>query len=715
MARKPATKPKAAKSAKTSPQAVAADSPRDSFAAEVSSFLNEVMPALRVPRFISAEEWCPANIRIPLETESPGRFDLDLFPHVREVLRAANDLTIRRLLLRWAARNAKTLTSFAITIYRRLTTFLPMSMVGADKENTRDGREEFYNMLKASGLEDQLLPEHKRSEREIRIGGRRIRVRNAGSKAGLSGYPCCYGHGFEFAKWPRWKSSEATAANRYKKRFIGFPYNSQLTFEGTPALLDECELTREIEKPSVRRLHFNVPCPHCSTFQRLQFSPKYGTHPTAGIQWDKKPGGHNDAALAELTAWYRCVAGCRIESADRPKMLRAGKWLAEGQTIDKAGVITGEGVISDEWAFDELSQLYSPLIAGFGSIAKEFINVEQSKDPKGLQSFVNEVLARPYDPSPPKRTTHEIAARLKSETPLRVVPDWARFLVWASDVGSKSVWKDDEHGIVDVTLYWWMVMAFGAKARSHVLDFNMATGDDGLRKAIASFEFSRENKDGKYAKLAQKCRPVLGAIDCGYQVRARGTREENIAGSRSYHLYNFCDALTAADVTMPVLALHGITTATPDIYHWNYRVSGELPSEVSRRRKHQEGDLLGINTHATQSWIDSPIRGNVAVDEPGRLSIPLEVCNPQENPAFLDFLSQLGNEYFNGAGWASAGRHEWRDVWRYGRALAELVIDQRGATWDNPPDLLFPTLVDDSPDDDEDGENWIQPPKNWSL
>lgn len=693
--------------------ATAANSDTSTPIVERDRFFADVAPALRVPPFVSAEEWCANNIRIPLETESPGRFDLELFPHVRGVLRAANNLDVRRVLLRWAARNAKTLTSFAITIYRRVTTFLPMSMVGADKDNTRDGREAFYEMLIASGFEDDLLPEHKRSEREIRIGGRRIRVRSAGSKAGLSGYPSCYGHGFEFAKWPQWKSSEASAANRYKKRFIGFPFNSQVTFEGTPAKLGECELTREIEKPSVRRLYFQVPCPHCGTFQRLQFSPKYGTHPTAGLQWDKKPGGHEDAQLASVSAWYRCVGGCRIESAERPKMLRAGQWVAEGQSIDNHGVITGDGVISDEWAFDELSQLYSPLIAGWGSIAKEWVNVEQSKDPKTLQSFVNEVLARAYDPAPPKRSYHGLAARFRSETPLGKVPSWARFLVWASDVGSKQVWRDDEHGLVDVTLFWWMVVAFGPKVRTHVVDFNLATGEDALRRTLAAWGYERLNSDQRKPNTKQLCRPAIGGIDCGYRVKARGRGEVDAAGTLTYHLYNVCDQLTAADSTMPCVSLHGITTAIPELYKWDYRVAGELPSEVSRKRKHQEGDLLGVNTHVTQTWIDASIRGLVGDDDPGRITLPAEVCNTTEHPQHLDFLSQLGAEYFDGAGWTSAGRHEWRDDLRYARTLAELVIAQRGGDWDNPPDLLFPSTVGNTADDDEDGHDWIQTRRTW--
>lgn len=681
----------------------------------------DVAAALDPPPFVPAIEWCPANLRIPNETESPGPFNLDLMPHVAEVLRLANESSVRRIFLRWAHRTSKTFTHLSLHIYWLRTSYLPQVLAGSDKPNTRDTRDELYRYLEASGFGDLLLPPHARSERFIQVGSRRLKIRNAGSRTDLSGYAACFGSAVEYSKsgWVARKSTEASSPNRFSKRFTGFPYDSKQILEGTPSLKDECNISAAMLKPSTQRRYRLVPCPHCGTFQQLQFSPEFGRHKSAGIKWDQR-NGRDVASLAAATAWYQCVGGCQIDDSDRGLMLCRGVWVPEGMTIDKAGTLSGKpNVESDDIGLDELSTLYSRLISGWGQIAAEWVKVNDKSDPEGVRSFVNEWLARVYDPDPPRTTHNEIANRLRSTVPLGTVPEWARFLVWTSDVGKKQFWNEDQNGLVDVPLYWLMVTAFGVKVRSAVVAFKLAVGDDALRTARAGFQFPLEcgptlrvgNRDAE--RRATLCRPVLGAIDCGYRIKSRATRESDPAGSMTYHLYGLCDELTALDDTMPCLALHGITVDSPDLYKWDYRVAGERPSDVSRKRKWQEGDLLGVNTHGTQTWIDAAVRGVMSPDDPGRLTLPAEVCDTIKHPQHIEFLTQLGAEFFDGGGWASSGRHEWRDDWRYARALAQVVMDRHGATWDNPPNLLFPSTAGNTAADDDDGRDWIQTRQNW--
>jgi hypothetical protein len=657
----------------------------------------EVAAVVTPPPFVSALEWCQKHLRIPEETESPGAFDLSIMPHVRDVLIAANHHDVRRILLRWAARNSKTYTSIALLIYRLCTDYLPLLFAGPDKDKTRDTvRDVLWPMLKACVVTRDLLPpENKRSDGRVIVGKRKVRIANAGSKSALSGYPAAGGTATELSKWPRKKSNEAAAIERFNKRFKLFPYDSLQILEGTPAIKGECEITREVEKPSTRRHYRHVPCPHCGEFQRLQFSPEYGEHPSAGIKYDKAADGRETARLAETTAWYQCISGCRIDDAHRHKMMNAGVWLAEGLSIDKHGKITGEALIeSDDWAFDELSSLYSLLIAGWGQIAAEFVKAREKNDPEAIRSFVNETLARCYDPAPPATKFHEIAERLRSTVPIRTVPSWARFLVWVSDVGS----------MYSLPLYWWTVFAFGPLKRCAAIDYDLAKGDEELHKALARFQFSQENSK-------RSCRPVIGGIDCGYRIKSHSGN----AGAITHHLYQLCDDLTTANESMPCVALHGSAASNfPDVYRWGYRQSGVRPREAALNRKMQRGDLLEVNTHITQTWFDASVRGLTHPNDPGAITLPAELTDPDKHPDCIPFLNQLAAEHYDGTGWQSTGPHEWRDNFRYALALAELYVNQQHAKWENPPGFADSIAAAEDVDT-ERGSPWIQPRRSFDF
>jgi len=184
------------------PPLAASASPPLTVAAARDRIFADVAVALDPPPFVPALEWCPANLCIPNETESPGRFNLDLMPHIAEVLQAANDPKVRRIILRWAHRTSKTFTGLSLQIYWLRTSYLPQVLVGSDKANTRDTRDELYRYIEASGFGELLLPPHARSDRFIQLGSRRLKIRNAGSKTDLSGYAACFGHAVEFAKSP---------------------------------------------------------------------------------------------------------------------------------------------------------------------------------------------------------------------------------------------------------------------------------------------------------------------------------------------------------------------------------------------------------------------------------------------------------------------------------------------------------------------------------
>ncbi|MEO1584748.1 MAG: terminase gpA endonuclease subunit, partial [Planctomycetota bacterium] len=82
---------------------------------------------------------------------------------------------------------------------------------------------------------------------------------------------------------------------------------------------------------------YEVPCPHCGTYQELHFRGPNGS----GVVWDKPETGDRwrsarAVELAERTAFYRCCnhacvqgpAGGRILGVHKPWMLAMGVWVA---------------------------------------------------------------------------------------------------------------------------------------------------------------------------------------------------------------------------------------------------------------------------------------------------------------------------------------------------------------------------------------------------
>ena len=109
---------------------------------------------------------------------------------------------------------------------------------------------------------------------------------------------------------------------------------------------------------------FHVPCPHCGTFQVLEWR---------GVAW---PEGE------PARAFYACqTCGGVIEEHDKPELLAAGEWRAS---------VPGDG----RTAGFHLSALYSPF-ESWGEIAIDFLAAR--KDPTRLKTWTNLKLGEPFE------------------------------------------------------------------------------------------------------------------------------------------------------------------------------------------------------------------------------------------------------------------------------------------------------------------------------
>lgn len=607
---------------------------------------------------------------MPPGMETSGAWDRDLVPYSHAVLEAYSDPQVSVILLPWAARLSKTITAIACMMHGVTNLRLPAITLAPDMPSANELiASKYYPMLEScDATAKRVKPKRERNiQRGVELDGARIRRGYAGSATSTASNPAALIHITEASKCgavgrgqKESVKTEGHAVYRVMQRAKLFPFDKKIIIEGTPSKKGACVMTAEVHSPATQRRHLFVPCPHCGTYQRLQWSPDFGHHPTAGVKWEKTADGRSDPLLAEKTAWYECEQGCRIENHHRHVMIRAGVWVAEGQTIaaddsvDCGYVVTGEPTVrSTTVSFGEtlkagLSTLYSLLIRGWGQMAKEWLEAVGAGQ---AQSVINEGLGLVYDPQPRQLEPSELQQRLKSDVPLQVCPSWTKFLTWWSDVGKMG----------DTLIFFWYVYAWGCHGRGALVDYDVAYGEKQLGRHLIEMSYPIE---GQRSDLL--VRPSKSGID---------------TGDEALEVYRILDGLPGFVGTKGSSHAAGRMI---DLYEWGYRKAGRSQRQIATKRKRGLGDLLYINTHLTQKWIEDRLTGVVLSSAPNGLTFPAEVCDPN-HPEHAKLFEELLAEYLDGEKWEQTGDNEARDGARGNRTLAELYVLSNKRSWDNPP------------------------------
>lgn len=616
----------------------------------IEPFVNNIRKAWIPPIPAKSVEWIPENIIIPHETETPGVFDLDLFPHVRGVLEAADDPMVRNIFLIWAARNAKTTTALALLSFWACTAPRPSLFTSSNEDRADDTiQNQLYPMLEAcKATNEKLLPEHRRSKKYVSLKESRIRKAFSGSPSTLAGFPACYAHASEVSKWTTVKSKEAGAVHLHRQRGKLYPFDSKYIFESTPGKKGECQITELANAPGVDKKRFKVPCPHCNTYQILEFGN--GDEDSHGVKWEKGIDGRSDPQIAEDTAWYQCTKGCRIDNCDRASMMRKGLWVSESQTVTKTGKIRGKSPAASSIAFDELPSLYSLVVSGWGQIAREFL--ESKSNPEALRNFHNSTLAKVWDPQPRNADPHSLAERICKGGQRGMIPDFGRFLTIGIDVQEGA------------DRFVWHVSAWGIGGQGGEVEHGESFSFDDIENNILNKQWHHE--DG-----GEPLYVSLGLIDSGDEAET------------VYRL---------ARSSRCLLPCKGMNHA----FNMEYRDKILKPEQ--RRNISAVGDvrLIEINTDMTNHWVEKQLRGfHKSHDAPYFMA--------QESAFDVDFLGQLLNEHkvqkVNSKGhpvisWvrSSNGPNDYRDAWRYSKVAAS-VLTKNGKNWDQLPVRMKPEEI----------------------
>lgn len=605
-------------------------------------------------------EWVPAHVIVPDELETPGPFDLDLVPHARGVLAAADDPDVREIYLRWSTRNGKTFTALCVLMALVAGTQRPGAIGNADEERVDDLIDnEFYPMLEScEATRSMLLKPWLRSRKSgVVVNTARIRRLFPKSNAKLGGYAACYVVCSEVGLWPM------NAVNRVRQRARLFPYDSKIIYESKPENAGDCTISALCESETTQRRFRFVPCPHCGRYQRLVWGD--GKPESAGLHWDSgktSTRSITDARVARDTAYYQCEAGCKITSGERGEMMRRGVWVPDGCSVCDDGTITGEPLVEGRnVAFDELSALYSLGISGWGSLVSEFLNAQGNEE--SLREFTTGTLAKSWRQQVKVIEASSVSVRLKDETPLNVVPDWAVFLTRAFDVQTVATGIESP----------WGVCAWGPGGRGQLIGYGVAYGWDSVRQLLGSHDF--KTPDG------QALRAAWTVIDSG-------------DGNVTEEVYGIANAFGH------VLPSKGSSYPFQQSYRLGLLSGSRATSQDDLRKAAIRGlkVLFEVNSQRSQGWIQKHLEGQIESGDRARFSLASEA-------ALDDYLmSELVNEHsikvrdqygFEKTRWTKkeAGKpNDMRDVVRYCWALAQFVTND-GKLWDKLPSRQAVTTI----------------------
>lgn len=563
------------------------------------------------PERLDVSEWADRHrVLIRAASAEAGRWSTARTPYLREVMRAFNDPRVRVIVLMCGSQLGKTevianCLFYIIDMDPGPTLFVYPN----DKLANSTNRDRLVPTIEATPAVAKHLTDSPQDVKglQITLDSMNIWFTGANNATNLKSRPCRFVLEDEIDEFP--PGAAATADERVK----AFP-DSKIIKTSTPS---DAGLGIDAEYAKSDQRRFEVPCPHCGTFQELVFDQ---------IVWDG--GSEASPDQVEKTARYVCPhCGGECYEHDKPGMLDRGVWVREGQRVEKDGTVVGEALRPDSAvAGFRLSSLYSPFSScSWGAVARRF-----AEDGFVLtREFVTGYLGKPWALQADKAEAKELEKLMVSVAdggyPCRTAPveSWDEgpgplVLVGAIDVQQDSC--------------WWAVYGFGAGGRDvFVIDFGQVLagrgGDLVELEPLLGYEAGRDTGHGiRDTGKAGPMRPVVWALDTGH---------------RTKECYTFCRR--AGLLGKRIIPTKGRETMS-------------TPHAVSRIDKFPDGTpmpgglaLLHVNTDHWKESIVGMIKRQAdgrAAAVAGRLYLPDPTANGgQDGPILREFARQVTAEH----------------------------------------------------------------------
>lgn len=426
---------------------------------------------LRPPENLTVSQWAERFRILDGASNLKGRWSNDITPYLKGIMDALNDPDIRKIFFCKAAQIGGTEALINMLCYIIHQAPAPTMIVYPSDDLAKDISND---KLKPAF---RLIPEirkifYENSSKELRLKFKTmvLYLRGAGSPAKLASKEIKYLFFDEIDKMGGASQKEASPYNLALERTKTYRPQEKVYACSTPTL--KTNYIWELHDNADEVRHYFVKCPHCGEWIELVFKQIIFVDDE-----DKTMSSYERAQ----TAVYVCQeCGCKISDADKPRMLREGKWKA----VKKRGV--GKPRSVGFW----ISSLYSVFLK-WSDIAEEFLN--SKNDPEKMQNFVNSWLAETWEDTQLK-TSEELVMERRTELEEFVIPEWARILTAGVDVQETSL--------------YYTIRAYG----EHTTSQNIAHGQ------VLSFAEIERIMDGEFTTEDGRTMVVnLALIDSGFQ------------------------------------------------------------------------------------------------------------------------------------------------------------------------------------------------------
>lgn len=434
----------------------------------------EALEIFKPPKKITVSEWADENrILSGKDSASPGPWRTAKTPYLRDIMDAFSNPKFQEITFVAGTQIGKTVAEQNMIGYAIDQDPGPMIVVyPTDKLGIFTAENRLKPMFNLSPALKNKFREDKSKQDELQFDEMYIAIAGANSPSNLSSRPVRYVFFDEAEKYPKWSGDEANPISLAEERTKTF-WNKKKVKVSSPVLEDG--VIWQSYKKADLQMEYQVPCPHCGTYQPLFFRPREKGE-SGGIMW---PEQYTTPSEVKYTAYYQCMH-CKQPIYDRqkPEMLRLGKWVVKNKNKGHASSISFH-----------LNSIYSPWVT-FGEVAEMFL---KSKDiPEQLMNFINSWLAEPW-----KNNASKLNSDLIMEKQLNyergTMPEEAQILTLGIDV--------------QVDHFWWGVRAWGAGLKSWLVDYGRAETWTELDEIL---ERNFADTNGEIRKI-NRC-----GIDAGY-------------------------------------------------------------------------------------------------------------------------------------------------------------------------------------------------------
>lgn len=380
-------------------------------------FIRIIKSALRPPENLTVSQWAERFRVLDGSSNLKGKWSNDITPYLKEIMDALNEPNIRKIFFCKASQIGGTEALINMLCYIISQSPAPAMIVYPNDDLAKDvSNDKLKPAFRIAEDVKVLFQENSSKELRLKFKTMVLYLRGAGSPSKLASKEIKYLFFDEIDKMEGASKKEASPYNLALERTKTYKPQEKVYACSTPTLKTNYIWNLHDSADEVR--HYFVKCPHCGGWIEFIFKQ---------IIFDKDKEHVMSNYERAQTAIYVCQeCGCEISDADKPRMLREGKWKA----VKKRGI--GQPKSVGFW----ISSLYSVFLK-WADIVEEFLNSKD--DPEQLQNFTNSWLAEPWEDTKLK-TSEDLVMERQTELPEFIVPDWAKLITAGVDVQETSLY-----------------------------------------------------------------------------------------------------------------------------------------------------------------------------------------------------------------------------------------------------------------------------------